>query len=344
MDTKSDTFSEAKRDIEFELAERNLNLLVRYISETDPNKRKDLLDKMDDYVRIVVSEGYSTPFTYSTRLMKAMTLDKYRPKNTSLFQFALDGDLDYVGGEFNTFDVNLSRAVKNNDDPSSIRDKFDLATFNRTTLAEQFSNDWIRRLKQHPYLVEMAKKTNADLEVEAYTALFQALAKDFCDEYGFPSNILNIKVIKDWAEYTSNPADYETTTGIQRAHSWAITIPSGLSKQQKDAMLQQFTKSPETFPGAVRTSDIVVNLGIIKRHFPKDTFNHAVAVFAHEVNHALDKTASRRGALGPQVQRIDQQTYVDAKDNYREYRKSATELSSYEIEHNLLQKLRNIDY
>lgn len=88
--------------------------------------------------------------------------------------FVFSNDLDYIGGDFDTFDLDLSRDLKNNTPDTQIRDKFDKATANRFNLIQQFVLDWGLRLDKHPELVIAAKNSNDNDKIEAYTKLCTA--------------------------------------------------------------------------------------------------------------------------------------------------------------------------
>ena len=104
-----------------------------------------------------------------------------------------------------------------------------------------------------------------------------------------------------------------------------------------------------TFPEAVRFLAAKSGIEIPKDYDPEaekreDLFNVLVSVFAHEMHHALDFLQPRQGALGPQIERIDDKIYVEHKDDEKAYSESATEISSYEIEHELLNQLKNMRF
>lgn len=112
-------------------------------------------------------------------LEKAINLNQYRPKNMSITQFAISDDIDYINGNFDTFDLQLSRELKDNN-PLIIVKKYQQAITNLHLLAKHFSDEWIQRLNKHIDLVRVARNTN---DKKAYKDLFNVLIKDFCDKH-----------------------------------------------------------------------------------------------------------------------------------------------------------------
>ena len=342
-----DGFRKAKRNIEIEIAKENLKLSEQYaVAETDEDKEQ-LLSKMDSFWSGIIKTGKFRVYELIARLERAIKLDKFRPRNLSIFLLAVNKDLYDISGDFNTFDVTLAKMVKENADPNLIRQKFDVATVNRFTLAEQFAYDWMVRLNKNKKLVDQVRNaTTTQDEIDAYDKLFSKLAEDFCIYYKMPRNTIDVQVITDWAKSDFKPDNYADNTFGYHTIAWVMTLPPGTSKKQWRKQKEIFMRSPETYPNAIDQSNIRVNIRLIKNRYqdPKEFFWKMISVFVHEMHHSLDVFLPERGALGPQIKIIDKKTYVTAGEDINEYHKSATELSSYEIDHNLFEQLKNRDY
>lgn len=326
---------------EIETVLQTIDLLKKYDSAKIETKKKEILQKLrnididkEGYLYTLIKKNYYTPKYLITRLEKAIKKDKYRPKNLPIISFALEKDLDYVNGEFDTFDLELSQMSKNEKDHNKIREKFIKATRNINVLAKQFSNDWIRRLKNHKDLVDAAKHATEKNAVNVYQELFDALTKDFCLEYKCK---IRTVVVLNWEDCAIRPEKYsDETCGYQATYNNAF-FADGLSETQIKKLRKKADAEPEKF----KISVVIVNIGNLRKFYsrPQELFYKAIGVFAHEAHHALDFQKSRQGALGQQVYDIDSKTYVlfseDAKANVA----SATELSSYKIYEQLIQEM-----
>lgn len=347
MVEKKQVFNSGKRNIEIEIVRDNIELLKQYKAATNNEEKNHIISQMDDYCSSLLINILKTKkFTiddFIARLEKAIELDAYRPRNLSLFEFAVSKDLYDIEGEFDTFAIGLAQAEKEGD-LDTVREMYNSLTVNRFALAKQFTHDWIRRLDANPELVKNARNAKSDEEIDAYNDLFVKLANDFCDDYNFPRNSFVVKVVKDWDSSDVKPSSKE----LQGFHgrSWTIDLPKDLSDEQKEHMKQEFLKSPETYPLARQVSLIRVNIGKVKEHYKdKDEFFYAMMdVFTHEMHHGLDNWTPSLGALGPQVYNSDRKNYVSAGEDYEKYRKSATELSSYEIGFEIFNQLKNQKY
>ena len=331
-------------NLEINSALQTIDLLKQYKAAKNQNEKDSILKQMDDI------DGFDkrlltkfSPDELITKITKAISLDQYRPKNMHITQFAVDQDLDYVNGDFNTFDRELSQMFKNNENPEKIRDKFKAGTVNVYLLAKQFSADWIRRLNNHKDLVVAAREADESSITDAYNKLFDALTEDFCKEHDCH---IDSRVITDWENSDFKPnGGYDNTDGVHKyAHS--ITFPPNMSETKKKELLDEFLKDPKKHPNAYKSSFIRVNITKVKKHHPdkNDFFYSMVSILAHEIHHALDYQKPRQGALGPQIQYIDRATSVPAHINNKAYHESATEISSYEIDHELFNQLKKSRY
>lgn len=347
MVEKKREFDKGKRNIEIEIVRNNIELLKKYkVAKTDEEKNQ-IMSQMDVYcaglVRGIIKKNKFTIDEYIARLEKAIELDSYRPRNLSVFEFAMSRDLYNVGGEFDTFAIGLARAEKEGD-VEAVRDMYNGLTVNRFVLAKQFAYDWIRRLNNNPELVKKARNAKPDEEIDAYNELFSKLAKDFCDDCNLPKNSFVVKVVKNWESSDVKPSD-RTACGFC-TDSYALDFPDGIGEEEKKKMKQEFLKSPKDYPGARKVSLIRVSFENVKNLYKgEDEFFYGMMdYFAHEMHHGLDSLAPSLGAVGPQVMRSDRKIYVSSEKDYDKYRKSATEWSSYEIGYELFNQLKNQNY
>ena len=332
------------KNIEIKSALQTIELLKQYSFATTQDEKDKLLKQMDDI------DGFAnrlltifSPDELIEKITKAISLDQYRPKNLPITLFAVNKDLNYINGEFDTFNRELSQMFKNNENPEKIRDKFKTGTVNVYMLAKQFSADWIRRLNNHKDLVDSARNANKQNIIDAYNKLFDALTKDFCKEYDCH---IDSRVITDWENSDVKPnGGYDITDGFHK-QTFSVAYPQNISETEKKELVNEFLKDPEKHPNAYKSSVVRVNITNVKKHHPdkNDFFYSMVSVLAHEIHHVLDYQKPRQGALGPQIQYIDHATYVPAHINDKAYHESATEISSYEIDHELFNQLKKSRY
>ena len=328
------------KNIEINFALQTIELLKQYKTAKNQTEKDNILKQIDDIY--VSASGLLTVFSPDeliTKITKAISLDKYRPRNMSILQLAISRDLNYVGGDFDTFNSILSQMFKTKADTAKIRDKFKAGTVNVYMLAKQFSADWIRRLNNHKDLVDAARNASEENIVDAYNELFNALTNDFCKEYDCH---IDSKVVTDWATSDVKPSsDYDSTLGIHNVkvvNSTVITRNMSNIEKLLDEFLNNSKKS--------ELSVVRVNITNVNKCYPdkKDFFYGMIGVLAHETHHALDYQKPRQGALGPQIKHIDRVVSGSASKDLRVYNESATEISSHEIERELFNQLKKSRY
>ena len=325
------------KNIEVQIAAHQIKLLKQYAK--NPTQRA--LQQMHPMVRAILSRKTYSPETLAMRIAAAIKLDNYRPRNMSLFQLAISNDLNHISGKFNTFDSKLSRMAQSQKNLNKILDRFDSATINRIDLAKQFANDWIRRINQHPDLALAAQKSRGKNAIDAYNNLFNALRDDFCREYKLDPESVLIEVIDGWDNSVIRPEDTSEVNGFTNS-GYILEFPKDTSSGEIDKLYQEFLKSPETHPMAKQQHWVIIDLYNCRANRGHTTvFNQMMTTFAHEMHHALDNLLPRAGALGPQVRKIDKETYHTAAKNINSYHKSATERSSYAIGDELMKRLKN---
>ena len=335
-----------EQNIEIQNAQQAIYLLKSYATAKTQEEKDELLKQLydvDGFAYWYVKEHGYEPLDLAQKIEKAIKLNKYRPKNLAIAELAVSTDLDYIGGDFDTFDSRINKMFKKKESPEKIRNYFKAATANIYVLAKQFSNDWIRRLNDHKDLADAARNADENTAVDAYNKLFEALTKDFCQKYNC---YINSKVITDWATSDVKPKDgWDNTLGYQKpAHG--LDLPKNISKEDKSKLIEEFSKDPDKHPGSRRESYVRINITNTRKKHPEPTdfFYTMISVFAHEMHHALDYQKPREGALGPQIEYIDAKTYTRPTENIKSYHKSATEISSHEIQYELFEQLKNMRF
>lgn len=337
----------SKESLEIQIANRTIGLLNAYVVATTQEQKDKILNEIHDIdlwaYMILTTKNYD-PQKLATRMEKAIKLNDYRPKNMSIVQLATSNDLDNISGDFDTFDPGLQKMFKNNEDPDKIRKTFTAGTANVYVLARQFSDEWIDRLNRHKDLTDAARNADDEHSVEAYEKLFNALAQDFYKEYHCHTLP---KVITDWATADEKPdkKGWDTITGYHVA-AYGITVPDNLPESEKKKIIAEAKKHPSKCPDAHPLSLVYININVARKAHPNkaDFFYYMIGAFVHEMHHALDYQQPRQGALGPQITIIDNRIYIPVTKDSKEYHKSATEISSYEIEHELYTQLKNGRY
>lgn len=330
------------KNIEIESALQIIKLLKQYKKTKNDDEKIVLLDQMTNINGFILGWliRYNTPIDeIIKKIKKAISLDKYRPKNMPVIHFAMDKDLDYVNGEFCTFDRTLSKMIKNNVDNKKIRNRFNSEIPNIDMMAKQFSADWIQRLNDHKKLVNATRKAKESDIPAAYNKLFNVLSYDFYKKYGYK---IKSKVLKNWDELEFKPSiNLDKEMGLEFTQ-YTIDSDKNFSDFDIEKISTQLLNDKNyKHPGFYIESNIRINIEPIKKSCPNDDifFYTMITTFVHEIHHSLDHRNPEQGAIGSQISFIDRKTYTNYSENKRAYYKSATEQSSYQIERLLFDQL-----
>ena len=331
------------QNIEIQHAKQTIELLKLYIAAKTHEEKDSLLSKIrsvNPEAYIVLTQKNYAPLDLVAKIDTAIQLDQYRPKNMSIIQLATSDDLDYIGGEFSTFDINLSQMIKNKESPESIRNRFKQGLQNLYILSKQFGKYWIDELNKHEKLVKKAHKSNTKNTIDIYQELFNVLTDDFCKKHKCK---IETKIVTDWETSDVKPIGDLKIINACSQRVYTISISSDVPEYKKEKILKEFYKNPAVYPGAFPQTLIRVNITVIKNNHPEpnDFFHKMLAIFVHEIHHALDIEQPRHGAIGPQIEKIDKNTYVQYITNANAYAASATEISSYTIENEFFNRLKN---
>ena len=337
-----------QKNVEIENVKKIVSLLKQYDSAPTQQEKDDFLKQLYNTNvgahTLITKYGYK-PVVLANRLKKAVLLDKYRPKNMSFIKLATSKDLDNIKGEFDTFDSKLSKMLKDKENPKVIRERFMDGVANVYFLAKQFAIDWLNMLDNHKDLVEAARNAKESEAAAIYDKLFFVLSQDFCKKYDCH---IDSRVVTDWGELDNRhpDLDLESTLGIHQ-YTYGLALPSGLPESEREKIKKVFQRKPSDCPYAYKASSVRINITNVrkKRPEPTDFFYSMICFFAHEMHHALDYEHPRQGALGSQIEYIDGLLYTlpskTLEKDTNAYYESATEISSYNIQHELYSQLRN---
>lgn len=326
-------------NLELRNIKQTIWLLKQYklaVSDKQKNKLIQKMRSLDMPADRLLQEF--TPEQLITKFKKAIALYNYKPKNLHMALFATSKDLDYIGGEFSTFDRNLSQMAKNKEETHKIQERFKYGMTNNNLLSRQFSDYWISLLKKHCKLINVIRNTNPDYIMDAYNVLLHVLNYEFCKYYNC---IIDTKIVSDWELSDIKPETNQDTYSALHGNGTVLHLNANIPEHERIRITEEFKKDPKNHPNGIKTSVVRINFSNCKKGniTPEQLFIKIMVDCAHEMQHALDYQYPNLGMLGCQIHHLDQQTYV-LDINKKEYWKSATEISSYTIGKELLARLQ----
>ena len=342
-----------KKSFEIEYALKIIDLLKQYESTKSIFKiikRKQIKYQIKNINKdIYLSMDKFSPDELITRITKAVSLNRHRPKNMPIVSLALSDDLYDVHGDFSTFDLELSKMDRTQENPDKMREHFKQGIKNLDIMTKQFTYDWIQRLNKHKDLVQAARTAKGKKEIEAYNNLFQALVEDFVKEYNDVH--IDVKMTKNYKSCVKElkSMNIKITSSEQcngtHLHRYNFFKPLTASQEKKLKAIKNFEKRPDLLPKFTRESIIRIIFDNIKTTVqPEYLFYKIISIFVHEMHHALDLQRPNDGALGPQIYQADNEIYTSYNTDVQKYLSSATEISSYAIENELYKQLKSIQY
>lgn len=338
MKNKKESFQLAATNIEIDIVRNEINLLRKYAQMSDAAAREQFMTRFHPIMRKIIETGKLTPTELIPRLERAIKLDKYRPRNLSLFMLAISPDLYNIRGKFDTFDQKLSQMFNASvRDDFAIRKEFNSATLNRFDLSQRVAAQWIRRLEQHPDLVAAARNATPDDALPAYSALLDALVTDFCKEYNIYRKEIAVNLVEQFLPDEIEKQSDDCAGFVDTVYKFIL--PSNTPSSEYDKIIQAINNGTRLPSCVVRIHVIKISMSnIIRgvRNMNISLFDNMLSTFAHEMQHVTDAHMPRVGALGPQVNHMDKQTYIDLTGNVVEYHKSATELGAYAVTNAML--------
>lgn len=312
------------KNIEIQDAQQQIKLLTKYIHTNSSIQKRFIFKQFNDIVQHVLNKKIIEPTTLIKQIETAIDKDKYRPRNLPICMLALyTQDLENIHGDFDTFDNRFVKMQHNHISKNKIRQSFNSTILNRKSLSRQFAHDWTRYIARHEQLAKTTKNANNSMSILLYNKLFKKLADDFCTEHNIPTNNIDIQVVENW--YYSDLRHHGTE--LEKKKVLGITLFNN-----KSDITNKYDKIQVilSFNGILKTSR--------KEHIK--LFDYMLSALAHEMNHILDEIQPRHGCVGPQVMTLDNKTYAGGHTDKQAYFQSATEISSFAIQDEIIKQLK----
>lgn len=316
---KKDVFLSAARNIEIENVKQQIELLQQYRDVRDDSVKSDIESKFSQELKIMITK--KSPDELIARLTAAVEKDGFRPRDMSVYLFALSPDLNYVGGEFSTFDAKLSQMLKHGAPSKQIKKYMTDKTYNRRNVAAQYVSDFMQILDADPDLQEIAIKCGRTGSAREYSEVMEKIAHKLCDKMGL-SATLTVDVIDSWNDVRQYlpPTDSDKYTFAKHC--------------------QMRTSEGKMFY-AVFLNRAMIYERKLKGQTDKALFYEMIANLAHEFGHFIDEAAPNKGALGAQKSAAGVLLYEQMNpDREDEYHINPTEATSDVIESMMLRAMK----
>lgn len=326
MKTKTKDFENAAHRLtdnrEVENARAKYELLKKYArARSDATRKKIWSELGPDARRLVVEFGVTDALR---RLSRAIDLDASRPRNISLYQFAGDSDLDYIGGEFSTYNKILFDMERAGASSLSIKHATVADMKNRHNISAQYADDIIDILAANKDAVRMVINVGMGPRIWTWTGLLTILNNEMCKKMGIRDS-LSVMVLDDWdcmlPTLRTPGRSYSNTFALYMNH---YTTPDKLNHV---IYINRRRIYESLMPGPNNNIELFVNI---------------ISSFAHEFGHFVDTVAPNKGALGAQKQNISAMLYTQIEQaGIAEYKANPTEASSKEIEFHVANALKH---
>lgn len=304
-------FLSAARDIEIENVKKQIELLQQYRDAGDDVAKSDIESKFSQELKIMITK--KSPDELISRLTAAIEKDEFRPRDMSVYMFALSPDLNYVGGEFSTFDAELSQMLRHSTPSKEIKKYMIDKTYNRRNVAAQYVSDFMQILDAEPDLREIAVRCGRTGSAREYSEVMEKIAHKLCDKMGV-SATLAVDVIDSWDDVRQ------------------YLPPTYADKYTFARHCQMQTSEGKTFH-AIFLNRAMIYDRTIKGQADNALFNEMIANLAHEFGHFIDVAAPNKGALGAQKSAAGVSLYEQMNpEREDEYHINPTEASSDVIE------------
>lgn len=261
------------------------------------------------------------------KVRHAQKLRPFRPQNMSNAQLAASPDLDYIRGEFSTFDSNLSdmqRARATSDEICNYihghiaADGW--AAFS-DTITEYARFIWYLRNRYDDF-AHAAMVAGVDGDVNAWRVYFEKMLVDLNAVFKPDNAFVDIRVIDSWSDAGCDPEQYK--------YSGAITD------------IQKRPDGPRSTHCMITINRAVVaNVVRLNKYNAQAMLAEMTASFAHEYMHCIDAFASNRGALGAQFVNAADKVYVSAHENISDYKYNPEEAAAEFAEEMILKLFNN---
>ncbi|MBR5574962.1 MAG: hypothetical protein IKV93_00255 [Alphaproteobacteria bacterium] len=284
-----------QRNLAAEIARSNIKYLKQIINTTDERGREALAPCLSPEIWVMANS--SSPQEVIKKLELAIKLDKYRPRDLFIEMFAIHTDLEYVGGEFSTYNPHLAKMMRNMVAPQQILDEIlmDIHT-SCLQVAEQYALDWQYVIRKNQIMMMHAKKQGKTGNKDAMELFLDSITQDMLALYGIPGNLLAVKVVDSWNQ-----------------------VP----KHMRNNLDKQAYAILTTFKGTSYAEIHIHRQRIYNNSRETDKFCRVISALAHEFGHYIDEIQPNHGALG------EQKAYLgNLFDDVADYEDKPTEESS----------------
>lgn len=260
---------------------------------------------------------------YKTILEKrerARQLRAFRPSNMTEGELMLSPDLEYVGGEFSTFDSELSRLM-------NIESNADAA---REHMKKQLSGSGATPMNK--ISMEIACQV-FDCVYENQKLALRAVAADVNGDINAWNNLF--ETVIDKLDVIYKPRKIGRFLDVMVVDSWADI---GLNIEENRTLCAKLLPRPDNVIENAVHYDLVINRKIVNRILVKKSTDpikmliEMVKSFSHEYKHFLDLSMPNRGALGEQFVAAAAKMYSGDITDYNKYRDNALEISAFQTE------------
>ena len=316
---KKDVFLSAAHNIEIENVKQQIELLRQYRDARDDAVRADIQSKFSQELKIMITK--KSPDELIKRLTTAIEKDEFRPRDMSVYIFSLSSDLDYVGGEFSTFDAQLSQMLKSGAPSKEIKTYMTNETYNRQNVAAQYVSDFMQILDAEPELQEKAIKCGRTGSACEYGEIMEKIAHKLRDKMGV-STTLSVDVIDSWDDVSK------------------YLPPKDIDKYTFAKQCKMRTNTGKTFHAIFLNRAMIYERNVNVRS-DKELFNEMISNLAHEFGHFIDEAMPNKGALGAQKSDAAVLLYEQWNpEREDEYHINPTEASSDVIESMMRQAMK----
>lgn len=287
--------SPRQHNLAAEIARSNIKYLKQIINTTDEMEREALAPYLSPEIWVMANS--SSPQEMIKKLELAIKLDKYRPRDLFIEMFAIHTDLEYVGGEFSTYNPHLAKMMRDTVAPQQILDEIlmDIHT-SCLQVAEQYALDWQYVIRKNQIMMMHAKKQGKTGNKDAMELFLDSITQDMLALYGIPGNLLAVKVVDSWNQ-----------------------VP----KHMRNNLDKQAYAILTTFKGTSYAEIHIHRQRIYNNSRETDKFCRVISALAHEFGHYIDEIKPNRGALG------EQKAYLgNLFDDVADYEDKPTEESS----------------
>lgn len=261
--------------------------------------------------------------TILEKRQRAQELRAFRPRNMTEGELMMSPDLEYIGGEFSTFDPELSRLMNVESALDSARDYmkkqltgFGITPMNRISM--EIACQVFDYVYENQKLALRAIMADSYGNIKAWNDLFDAVIDKLDADYK-PREVggfIDVKVIDSWSD-----------TGAK------------VSKNIKSCAKLCYCRDGD-ITDVVRyrlyiNRQIVNALHVKQSTDPMKMLIEMVKAFAHEYKHFLDLSMPNRGALGEQFVAAAAKMYSRDRVDYKKYRDNALEISAFKTGHML---------